>query len=340
MDAALRDTERTVAVLSQDYLNAVFTHPEWGASFAQDPMSDKGKLLPVRVQECDLRGLFNQIIYIDLIGKDEEEARNDLISGVQLERAKPLTQPGFPGGTSRSVTIPPSFPGASRKRASTKPLITLAILFMIVGVYLAWSQPFSDWLRSPHPCPKPMVGESQYYEAEQADISGGAAKDSEHLGFSGDGFVSGYGIQAEAATTFSVEVPSDGQYQVDLCYANATNSAKTLTILVNDVPLKQTHLPNASRWNIWLTQSEFLPLRAGRNTISYQKTSNDNGQVNLDFIRIMRQPTLSTLPQPTSSLPLPLPTATPPQEPHLRRQKAPKHRSIRCSAEDRLFGRC
>jgi hypothetical protein len=64
MNEAIRETERIIAVLSPHYLNAVFTQPEWAAAFAQDHTSERGVLLPVRVQECDLKGLFNQIIYI------------------------------------------------------------------------------------------------------------------------------------------------------------------------------------------------------------------------------------------------------------------------------------
>jgi hypothetical protein len=36
MDRATREAERTIAVLSPDYLTALFTHPEWAATFAKD----------------------------------------------------------------------------------------------------------------------------------------------------------------------------------------------------------------------------------------------------------------------------------------------------------------
>ena len=141
----------------------------------------------------------------------------------------------------------------------------------------------------------------RYFEAEDAELWGSASRDSEHLGFSGDGYVSGYGAATEAFTTFSVDVPSDGEYQLDLCYANATKSAKMLSIYVNEVRVKQTRLPSASRWNIWRVQSETLPLKAGSNKISYRKTAGDSGEVNLDFIGILQRP---------MSLPTPLPTIT------------------------------
>src|SRR4051794_949845 len=53
--AALAD--RTVAVLSPNYLNALYTQPEWAAAFTRDPAGNQGSLLPVRVADAELRGL-------------------------------------------------------------------------------------------------------------------------------------------------------------------------------------------------------------------------------------------------------------------------------------------
>jgi len=112
MQRAATEAERTIAVLSPDYLGARFTQPEWAAAFAQDPTGEKGTLLPVRIRECDLTGLLPQIIYIDLVGLDELAAQDALLAGVRRERAKPTAPPGFPGVIPRSVLQRPRFPGA------------------------------------------------------------------------------------------------------------------------------------------------------------------------------------------------------------------------------------
>jgi tetratricopeptide (TPR) repeat protein len=112
MQRAATEAERTIAVLSPDYLGARFTQPEWAATFAQDPMGEKGMLLPVRVRECDLKGLLPQIIYIDLVGLDEVVAQDALLAGVRRGRAKPTAPPGFPGVAPRAVPQRPRFPGA------------------------------------------------------------------------------------------------------------------------------------------------------------------------------------------------------------------------------------
>jgi hypothetical protein len=107
MHRAAAEAERTIAVLSLHYLNALYTQPEWAAAFAQDPTGTNKTLLPVRVAECELKGLLPQIVYIDLVGLDETAARNTLLAGVQKDRAKPKMPPKFPTSSSPSSAKPP-----------------------------------------------------------------------------------------------------------------------------------------------------------------------------------------------------------------------------------------
>jgi hypothetical protein len=51
MDRTARRAKRTLAVLSPDYLHALYTQPEWAAAFAQDPTGERGSLLPVRSRQ-------------------------------------------------------------------------------------------------------------------------------------------------------------------------------------------------------------------------------------------------------------------------------------------------
>src|SRR3954468_20027822 len=97
MDRAATLAERTVPVLSPNFLASRFTQPEWAAAFADDPTGEQGRVVPVRVAECDLKGLLGQIVYIDLVGRDEVKAIDELLRGVRRERAKPPKLPVFPG---------------------------------------------------------------------------------------------------------------------------------------------------------------------------------------------------------------------------------------------------
>ena len=170
----------------------------------------------------------------------------------------------------------------------------LAFLAVVFGPLISrkLEQSF-DWLlrrkELPRPCQKTVTNEIRYYEAETAELFGDAATDTEHAGYSGEGYVSGYGGRPGTATTFWVDVPSAGDYQVLVCYANATRGVKTLTIDINNETTKQTRLSNGSRWNIWMTKTETLALRLGPNAIRYRKDPSDNGEVNLDFIGIEKK---------------------------------------------------
>jgi hypothetical protein len=112
MHQAAAESERTIAVLSPAYLQSGFTTAEWVAAFTRDPTGTQGLLLPVRIHDCEPRGLLPQIVDIDLVGLDAEVARETLLAGVQRQRAKPTREPGFPGPSPRLVTTPPLFPGA------------------------------------------------------------------------------------------------------------------------------------------------------------------------------------------------------------------------------------
>jgi tetratricopeptide (TPR) repeat protein len=115
MHRAASECRRTLAVLSPAFLKSVFTQPEWAAAFAQDPTGEKGKLVPVRVAACDLPGLLKSIIHIDLVGLDEEAARQEILKGLERGRAKPGAAPAFPGAKA-PVAAPsrgaPAYPGA------------------------------------------------------------------------------------------------------------------------------------------------------------------------------------------------------------------------------------
>lgn len=126
MQHAASQAERTIAVLSPSFLRSRFTSAEWAAAFAQDPLGEQRKLVPVRVEECRPEGLLGQIIYIDLVGKDEAAARAALLSGLR-ESGRPTERPRFPG----AQPAPPAshrespFPGAVEADELTRPPATV-----------------------------------------------------------------------------------------------------------------------------------------------------------------------------------------------------------------------
>jgi tetratricopeptide (TPR) repeat protein len=116
MHKAAIEAERTIAVLSPNYLNALYTQPEWAAALVQDPTGAERKLLPVRVQACNPQGILAAISYIDLVGlENEQDTQDKLLSAIRRQRAKPKTAPPFPltrSDVPQTGTVPPRFPGA------------------------------------------------------------------------------------------------------------------------------------------------------------------------------------------------------------------------------------
>ncbi|WP_189006390.1 TIM-barrel domain-containing protein [Paenibacillus marchantiophytorum] len=133
---------------------------------------------------------------------------------------------------------------------------------------------------------------SVQYEAEDASLSGStvAAKatvNTNHTGYTGTGFVDGLG-NAGAGITFYPKVKTGGDYNVSLRYANASGTAKSVSVFVNGKRVKSTSLNSLANWDTWATQSETLPLTAGANIVTYKYYSDagDTGNVNLDNITV------------------------------------------------------
>jgi TIR domain-containing protein len=131
MQTAASEAERTLLVLSDDYLKSSFGRSEWAAAFAQDPTGASRRVVPVRVKPCEPDGLLRAIIFVDLVGLSDEDARARLLEGVDHDRAKPETAPEFPGGAGA-----PAFPGGQEVAT----VATLAALDQPVEpVTAAWS---------------------------------------------------------------------------------------------------------------------------------------------------------------------------------------------------------
>jgi hypothetical protein len=118
MQKAAACSERTIAVLSPNYLRSLYTQPEWAAAFAQDPTGQRRALVPVRVADCALAGLLAQIVYIDLLGLDADAARQRLLDEIRPGSKRPTQAPVFPvaasgTGAAQAPCAAAVFPGAA-----------------------------------------------------------------------------------------------------------------------------------------------------------------------------------------------------------------------------------
>jgi beta-glucosidase len=122
------------------------------------------------------------------------------------------------------------------------------------------------------------------YQAESASLSGGAAPATEASGYTGTGYVAGYGA-AGATTTFAVKAPSANRYRVTVRYSSV-KTPQTLSVRVNGVKVAQAKFPHLANSATWDFATHELALEAGDNTVAYVFESGDSGQVNLDALII------------------------------------------------------
>jgi hypothetical protein len=106
MHRALQECAKTLCVLSPDFLRSEFTAAEWQATFTRDPVGKHGRLVLVRVRECMPDGLLAARVYVDLVGKNREDARALVRQTVEAKRAKPAAEPSFPGQQPGEPTFP------------------------------------------------------------------------------------------------------------------------------------------------------------------------------------------------------------------------------------------
>lgn len=127
------------------------------------------------------------------------------------------------------------------------------------------------------------------YEAEVAELFGGAGINDNHLGFSGTGFVDGFVIdnQGEAGITFAVDVAAPGEYGLNLRYANGLGTDMTISQVIGDED-RQITLPSAvgAGWSQWFIHQEVVQLQTGQQEVTLRFDDDDSGNVNIDAIAL------------------------------------------------------
>ncbi|HJT95867.1 MAG TPA: TIR domain-containing protein [Mycobacterium sp.] len=111
MRLASQECERTIAILSNAYLQSVYAESEWNAAFADDPTGENRKLIPVRIEDCKPRGIDRPIVYLDFVGLREDQARDQLLNCITEARLKPQERPASPFDV-------PEFPGSDHSPES------------------------------------------------------------------------------------------------------------------------------------------------------------------------------------------------------------------------------
>ncbi|SFT95224.1 TIR domain-containing protein [Algoriphagus locisalis] len=91
------EAERTIAVYSADYFASLFTMAEWGAAFQADPRGEKRPIIPIKVKPCEVPKMLKSIVFVDVVGKDQETSKQLILDAVANENPFDLSKAEFPG---------------------------------------------------------------------------------------------------------------------------------------------------------------------------------------------------------------------------------------------------
>ncbi len=138
---------------------------------------------------------------------------------------------------------------------------------------------------TPPPATEPGEGSSEgIYEAEEAEYSNGKV-DNKHAGFTGTGFVDTDNAPGEWIE-WKVNVPADGEYNLDFRYAHGGADQRPAQISVNgEVVVEELAFDASGTWTNWVNASTKAQLTAGENTIRATATA-AGGLTNMDHLRV------------------------------------------------------
>ncbi|MEI6757387.1 MAG: FxSxx-COOH system tetratricopeptide repeat protein [Chlorobium sp.] len=112
IDNALKECERTIALLSPDYFHSAFTSLEWKTALHKEPEGRLGLLVPVIVSECAIEGVLRRLASVSLLGLEEEEAKTVLLEALKRDRAKPVAKPLFKKANPQHSAHKPRYSGS------------------------------------------------------------------------------------------------------------------------------------------------------------------------------------------------------------------------------------
>src|SRR5207302_1443531 len=114
-----------------------------------------------------------------------------------------------------------------------------------------------------------VTGSSTRYEAETAELGGGATTASSQTGYTGTGYVS---APASSTTSFAVEANADGYYTLGLRYATSAAATSNGFRLTLDGTAAKTVAATPTQCTCWNQTTDRVYLHAGINVVAYTTT--------------------------------------------------------------------
>lgn len=83
INEALIECKQLIVILSQNYLKSEWCEAEWTSKLTEQIKLKETRIIPIRVEPINLQGLLSPIVYIDIVDKPEDEAKQLILSGIR-----------------------------------------------------------------------------------------------------------------------------------------------------------------------------------------------------------------------------------------------------------------
>ena len=129
----------------------------------------------------------------------------------------------------------------------------------------------------------PLGTKTVRHQAEQAGTTSGSTVDTDHLGFTGTGFVNTANAVG-AYVEWTVDSATARNASVAIRYANGSTVGRPMDVTVNGTVVSANRAFNGTgSWDTWAASTLTVPLKAGANTIRVTATT-ANGAPNVDAL--------------------------------------------------------
>lgn len=94
INKALIECKKLIVILSESYLKSKWCEIEWTAKLSEQIKLDERRIIPIRIEPIEVKGLLSPISYINIVDNTEDEAKQKILEDVKDQ--KPRIDSGFP----------------------------------------------------------------------------------------------------------------------------------------------------------------------------------------------------------------------------------------------------
>lgn len=83
INEALLECQKLIVILSENYLKSKWCEAEWTSKLTEQITLNERRIIPIRIEPVDLKGLLSPIVYIDIVDKEENKAKQEILDGIK-----------------------------------------------------------------------------------------------------------------------------------------------------------------------------------------------------------------------------------------------------------------